>query len=147
MSTIGGLITAAAQRQQGKAQQAIYEHNARVTEDEAAAELEAGRASSTAYRREAESLAAGQRAAFGKSGVMLTGTPFKVLAKTAAREEANARTIMYNSQVRSTRLKNQAHVLRFQGSQARRIGKMRSMATLFDTAGKAAYGAGIGAKT
>ena len=70
--------------QQAKQEAAWHAYNARVSEREAEAERKAADEEAIQHARQAEQFKARQRAAIGKSGVTMEGSPLLVLEDTAA---------------------------------------------------------------
>lgn len=110
MAVAGTLMAAGGARAQGQAAQAAANYNARSAEIEAQSREAAQRASS------ARELSAA-RAAIGKSGATMEGTPLMVLAESAANAEIDALNTRYTGQ-------RQASLYRAQGANARTQGNI-----------------------
>ncbi len=129
--------------EQAKAEQAILEHNARLKEREAAAELERSREEARQFGKEGKVLQAKQQVGFAKGGVLTTvGTPALVLEETAQELEADRREILREGFLAESFRKDEASGLRFQGRAARVRGKNLKAASKLQAAGTLLSGAG-----
>lgn len=105
--TVGGVVAGIEQHNAQKRQAEIAEQNAKIQQQQAAynerleqreaAAVEAETRENARRQREAsERLKASQRAAFGKSGALMTaGSPLAVLGETAADEELKVQDLQY----------------------------------------------------
>ena len=84
--------------QNARIQQQQAQYNQRLEEREAAAAEAEMRENARRQREESERLKSSQRAAFGKSGALMTaGSPLAVLGETAADEELKVQDLHYQS--------------------------------------------------
>ena len=143
VSAYGQYQAGKAAEEQGKAEQAIAEHNAKIKEREAAAELERARAQAEKFRLEGEGLQGQQKVAFAKGGVLSTvGTPALLLEETAMNLEADRMEILKQGFLgRSFRL-SEAEGQRAVGSAARARGKNIRTASRYQSGGSLLTGIG-----
>lgn len=104
---VGGIVSGVESYNAQKRQAEVAEQNARIQQQQAAynerleqreaAAIEAEtRENARRQREESERLKASQRAAFGKSGALMTaGSPLAVLGETAADEEIKVQDLHY----------------------------------------------------
>jgi hypothetical protein len=115
-------VGAYASYQQGQSQKSWNEYNAGIARMKAASEQEAALASAERMRMQNEQLRAKQRLAYGLSGVTLAGTPTDLLADTAAMQELDIDTLLWNANAKSTYSAAGAELLDLQGGAAGRAG-------------------------
>ncbi len=121
---------------QGKAEQAIAEHNARLKEREAAAELERSRAAAERFEREGEALQGTQQVQLAKGGVLTTvGTPALLLEETAQELEADRMQILKEGFLAQSFRESEAEGLRFGGRAALARGRNIKTASRYQAAG------------
>ena len=121
---------------QGKAEQAIAEHNARLKEREAAAELERSRAAAERFEREGEALIGEQVVALAKGGVLTTvGTPALLLEETEQELEADRMQILKEGFLARSFRESEAEGLRFGGRAALARGRNIKTASRYRAAG------------
>ncbi len=127
---VGGSLTAAGQIQQGRAARAavrtqdeIAQRNALLAERQAEAEQQAAAAEAKRQEREGEALKGKQRAVIAKAGVEARGTPLAVLVETAETLEAERLTILREGIISASQRRQQAGILRAQGTAAKARGK------------------------
>jgi hypothetical protein len=124
VSAVGSIMSANAQVQEGKAQEAAYNYNAQVTTQNAATEEEAS-------RLKLRKLLGTQAAMYAKAGIDLSsGSPLLMLADTAAQGEQEALSIRYKGQ-------NEANLQRFYGQQASKTATAKATGTLVTGLGNA----------
>lgn len=119
---VGGILQAGAMRQQGKAETAAAEFNARSAEQEAASK-------ESLIRQQAARQMGTIRSQIGKSGATSAGTPLLVLAESAANAEIDALNAQYTGQ-------RQAALYRAGGANARSQARVTAGASLLSSATK-----------
>ena len=140
---VGTLMAASSKYQQGAAESEAYKYNARITEGEAAAVKEKAEYDVALHEKDVRRLIGEQRARYAKAGVDISsGSPLFIMAATAAEGKEEEELIMYEGDVESTRLRNQARMQRYYAKQAKRAGTMGAISTLFSGAGSM-YGASL----
>lgn len=122
MAVVGSVMQANAIRQQGKAEAAAAEFNARSAEQEAASK-------ESLIRQQAARQMGTIRSQIGKSGATSAGTPLLVLAESAANAEIDALNAQYTGQ-------RQAALYRAGGANAKSQARTMAGATLLSSASK-----------
>lgn len=122
MAVVGSVMQANAIRQQGKAEAAAAEFNARSAEQEAASK-------ESLIRQQAARQMGTIRSQIGKSGATSAGTPLLVLAESAANAEIDALNAQYTGQ-------RQAALYRAGGQNAKSQARTMAGATLLSSASK-----------
>jgi hypothetical protein len=123
-----------------KAKKKQAEANARISEADAAAAENKAAYDETLHRERVRKILSGQRAAIGKSGVTMEGTPLLALEETAKAGELDALAIRYGGDVEASRSRSQAAIERQAGKTAKRASYFQAGSTLL-TGGARAYGA------
>ncbi len=109
---------------QGKAEQQILEHNAKLKEREADAERKRARVAAEQFELEGEALLGTQQVGFAKGGVLTTeGTPALVLEETAQALNIDRMRILEEGFLAGSFRESEAEGLRFQGRAAKARGK------------------------
>ncbi len=109
---------------QGKAEQQILEHNAKLKQREADAERQRARVAAEQFELEGEALLGTQRVGFAKGGVLTTeGTPALVLEETAQALNIDRMRILEEGLLAGSFRESEAEGLRFQGRAAKARGK------------------------
>ena len=108
--------------QQGQAQAAAAEYNARLADVSARAARADAAVESNRLARQGSRVAGAQRVAVAASGLQLRGTPLDVMANTRAETQTDVLTALYGGQRRAIGFENQAAVERATASSARRAG-------------------------
>lgn len=120
--------------QSGKSQEDMAEYNAAVaTEDAKAAKYKAGY-DEQAHRDQVRKTLSAQRAAYGASGVDMTGSPLLVMEDTAQQGELDALAIRYGGDVEASRQRSAANLYRMQGSSAKTSSYYQAGSTLLSGA-------------
>lgn len=142
---VGGTVMSAfAQRAQGKQQAKWMKYNAAVAEAKAKAEERAGLVAGGRKREEGRRFKARQLALYAKAGVDPTiGSPLVVMQDTAIEIERDARLIALTGVERAGFLESEAGLLRAQAGATRRAGRTAFGTTLLTGLG----GAGLGYAT
>lgn len=122
MAVVGSVMQASAIRQQGKAEAAAAEFNARSAEQEATSK-------ESLIRQQAARQMGTIRSQIGKSGATSAGTPLLVLAESAANAEIDALNAQYTGQ-------RQAALYRAGGQNAKSQARTMAGATLLSSASK-----------
>lgn len=122
MAVVGSVMQANAIRQQGKAEAAAAEFNARSAEQEAASK-------ESLIRQQAARQMGTIRSQIGKSGATSAGTPLLVLAESAANAEIDALNAQYTGQ-------RQAALYRAGGANAKSQARTMAGASLLSSASK-----------
>jgi cell division septum initiation protein DivIVA len=136
-SAVGSVMSAQAQRQAGNTQQALYNYNASITENQAVHVQRDAAYVANNERLQNQRLLSRQRALYAKAGVVgSTGTPLLVMAEQAATLELNALQAEYRGSEEAANLKGQAVLDRWQGGIASATGRMNANATLLTGAQK-----------
>lgn len=108
--------------QQGKAQAQAHKYNAAVAQNEAIAARQAAAFEADRVRQRRDKVLSSQRAAFGKSGLALEGSPLALMEDTAAEAELDALVVQHQGSVMAARAESQAALDRMQAKQARTAG-------------------------
>lgn len=127
------------QRNQGKADQATAEHNAKLGALQADDALARGGIEEDRYRRQIAQIAGAQRAEIGNRNVATSGTALDLLSDTAMIGEEDALTIRNEAAREAWGYRNQADESRRWGKNARRNANAQAGSTLL-TSGAQAYG-------
>lgn len=122
MTAVGTVLQANSQYQQGKAQAAAADFNARTAEQEAASK-------ESLIRTQSARQMGTTRSQIGKSGATSAGTPLLVLAESAANAEIDALNAQYTGQ-------RQAALYRAGGANAKAQGRAMAGTTLLSGASK-----------
>lgn len=109
----------------GKAQQQMYEYNARIADNNARLAIEQGEREAEEQRRQNRRLQAAQVNALGSAGIVSgAGQALDITSDSAFRGELDAVTAKYNRDLEAWNYQNEATSLRYQGSVARHQGKL-----------------------
>lgn len=132
----GGVMSAQAQRQQGKDQEAVMKYNAAVKEQEAK-QLEAkAKIDSQRQAEQGERIKSSLRAQLGASGAVPSeGTPLLLQAKQASELDYDNLMIGYNANIDAARLRSGSNLDRMQGKMYAKAGSNAANATLMNTGG------------
>ena len=129
IGTAGTLISGF---QQGR----MADYNARLAEQQAAAERSKAKLEEARHRRKVEKLKGTQRAMFAKAGVTMEGSPLLVMEETAAEGELDAMLIRAGGEARAAELYGEASLSRMRGRQRRTAGVMGAGTTLLTDLGR-----------
>lgn len=125
--------------QQGQAQKAMYDYQAKMGKVQAEQELSAGREAERAQRRKTASLIGAQRAAMGGSGIDVnTGSLLEAQVDTARMGEMDALTLRYNAKNRAWAARAGVSMSRAAGRNAATAGTIGAASSLLTGAGKVA---------
>jgi hypothetical protein len=153
----GGVVGGISSVQQGKAQQAQYnyqakvqEENAKIAQENANVERQQGIEEARLQRLKTASVIGSQKTAMAANGVDITqGTAVDVISDTAAMGELDALQTQYNYEtkarayeVESGNFKNQANLDRISGQNAYSAGKMNALTSTINGLGESAGNAG-----
>ena len=143
LQAYGQLQAGKAAAEQGKQEQMLLEHNAKLKEREGEAELARSRAEALRFQKEGEALQGTQNVKLAKGGVLATeGTPALLLEQTAQELDADRMSILEEGFLnRSFRL-SEAEGLRFEGRSARARGRNARIASRYQAAGTILGGLG-----
>ncbi|KKL86019.1 hypothetical protein LCGC14_1948910 [marine sediment metagenome] len=136
---IGGtLLSAQAQKEAGEEAEAAAKANALQAAENARIVRAEGRKRAARAVRGGERLKSTQRAAFGKSGVLLTGSAQEILAETDRVTAEDVEAILTASETGQAEFLFEASQRTRQAKAAARAAKIAPLATLVSGAGKAA---------
>lgn len=138
-TAVGTGVTAYNQYQMGKAQQALNNYNANVSDQAARDAQRDSRIKANVQRAQAEKIKARQRALYAKAGVVGgAGTPLLVQVAQAGELEMAALEIETQGNTEASRLRTQAVLDRMAGKSARRAGNLGAVGTVLQGAGQMA---------
>jgi len=122
-TTAGQIQQGKAAEAQGKSEQAILEHNARIAEEQAEDERTAAKTEAEKFAEQGRRLMGTQRVQLARGGVLSTeGTPALLLEQTAQELEQERLDILTEGFRRGEFRESEAFGLRFQGTSARASG-------------------------
>lgn len=130
VGTVGAISTGISQNQAAK-------YNAQVAQNNADAATQAANFETEAERRRQMRLFGAQRAAYGKAGVTMEGTPLDVVGDTAAEGELDALAILYQGQLGYNRGQSEASLQRYAGRSALTSGYIGAGSSILKGAGAA----------
>jgi hypothetical protein len=107
-------MQAAMAAQQAEAQAGIAGYNASIATNEALRAEQEARERARRIREDNQRLLSTQRAAYGKSGIVMEGTPLSIMADTAAMGELTAADAMYEGDSKRGSLLAEAAIHRYQ---------------------------------
>lgn len=122
--------TAYSTYQQGQAQKSWNEYNAAIARMKAETEQQAAQASAERIRMQNEQLRARQRFAYGISGVTPAGTPENLLADTAALQQLDVDTLLWNAGAKSAYSIAESNLMEAQAKTAGRSGTIMAGTSL-----------------
>jgi len=136
-AVIAGTATAAyGQYQAGQAQKAAMDYNAKLAENEAIAKEQATRAETQRMRAQAERAKASQRAAYAKTGAVISeGTPLLSMAEQAGLMELDILNMQRTGAMSAQASRSQAAMDKFSGKQAATAATWQAGSTLLTGAG------------
>ena len=116
---------------QGQAQRRTASYNARLLQQRAAQVEAVSEVEQTEMRKQKRRTAGAQRAAYGKSGAMITsGTPLLVMAEQASEMERDILEQKRNRLIEAQGLRHQAAMTHYQGRMASRASMFGASGTL-----------------
>jgi hypothetical protein len=139
LQLIGGGIDTAGKLQQGKIDAATGETNKRLSEAQGNDALLRGSIEESQYRRHIAQVVGGQKAAFGKGNVAVSGTALNLLSDTAQIGEEDAQTIRNNAAREAWGYRNQASEASRWGAN-QEANSLSSAGRTLLTAGSQSYG-------
>jgi len=143
MQAYGQLEAGKAAAEQGKQEQMILEHNAKLKEREAELEVKRARAEATRFGKEGKVFQAAQRVGYAKSGVLATqDTPALSLEQTAIELDVDRMSILEEGFLAESFRLSEAGGLRFEGRAARERGRAARRASRMQAAGTILSGIG-----
>jgi hypothetical protein len=149
LTAIGGLFSAVSSVSQGiyqgaamKQQAEAASYNRMVALQNAESVRKAGEYAEEQQRKDALRLLGAQKAAYGKAGVTMEGTPLEMVAQTAAELEQEALATRYNYGVEESRYLSQAGYYGYEAERQRALssypvgaGILKAGTTLLTTGG------------
>ena len=140
-SMAGAGISAYSSYQQGKAQEAMGERNAKIAENAAANEALAAAENAKRQREHSRRQLAAIRSQMAGSGVqMSTGSSLDAIGLAASEFELQAMDLFRDSTARQMEYQNQSVTQRWEGKQAATAGRFTAFGTLLSGAGTVAKG-------
>lgn len=131
--------SAYSQNKQGREQQKLADHNAKLQEIEARNAEAETQAAVSAQQRENARQASRQRALFASAGVNVgAGTPLIVQGQQAAEGSAMVGDIARQGAITASRYRQQGNIYRAQGQVSRTAGRRAAAGTLLGGASKVA---------
>ena len=145
-------MSAKAQMQTAKQQQANLEYNAKVQEQAAQEETAQRAIEATEERNQSRRRLASMEARYAKAGLLMAGTPELMMQTQAETDEFNILSKDRASNIRTQNLMTDAEMMRMQGEDARSAGKTGAFTTLLGGAASTAsmgynYQSRVGQKT
>ena len=134
----GTLLTAQAQKEAGEEAEAVAKANALQAAENARIVRTEGRKRAARAVRGGEELKSTQRAAFGKAGVLLTGSAQDILAETDRITAEDVEAILTASETGQAEFLFEASQRTREARAAKRAAKIAPLATLVSGAGTAA---------
>ena len=129
-------VSAYGSYQSGQTQKAMSDYNAKLAENEAIAKEQAATAEAQRMRTEKEKVLARQRAAYAKSGAVITeGTPLLTMAEQAGLMELDIMNMQRTGAMSAQASKSQAALDRFSGQSAATAANWQAGSTLLSSAG------------
>jgi hypothetical protein len=123
-------VTAYGQYQAGKAQEAAYEYNAKVQEQNAKVAQDKAAYEADKQAQRVRRLNATQRAAYAASGINLSGSALDLMEDSTTQGEMDRLAILYGGNVEAANARNEATLARFQGKSAAAAGQSAAFGTL-----------------
>ncbi len=131
------------QRKAGEAQKRMGEYNAKVAENAAKSEAQAGAENIKRKREQNQRVLSGMRARMAAGGANIgAGSSLDVLGDSASELELQALDMFRNSDAQVRQFSSKADMSRYEGNQASAASKYASMGTLISGAGSAALSYG-----
>lgn len=123
-------VTAYGQYQAGKAQEAAYNYNAQVQEQNAKVAQQKAAYEADKQAQRIRRLNATQRAAYAASGINLSGSALDLMEDSTTQGEMDRLAILYGGDVEAANARNEATLSRFQGKAAAAAGTSAAFGTL-----------------
>jgi hypothetical protein len=138
-SLAGAGISAYSSHQQGKAQERMAHHNAKIAQNAANNEALAASENAKRQRDENRRRLASIRGKMAKSGVNTgAGSAVDVLGTASSELELQALDLFRDSEIRRRNFQSQGAMSLFEGSQAKAAGNINAIGSLISGAGSAA---------
>ena len=132
---VGGIVSAMGAIQQGKAEAAAAEFNAKAAEQQAQAEREAAAAEASDFRRLEGRKVAMARAGRGATGVTMAGSPLLVDEATVREVAVGAARVSHAGAVRSNSLLNESDLYKMRADNARKASYFAAGTSLLGSLG------------
>lgn len=137
-SLASSAVAAKGELESGEAQQEAAEYNAQVDEEDAVAAEKKAIYEEGIQRDRVRNFLSQQRAAIGKSGVSVAGSPLLALLDTRKQGELDALAIRQGGQTQASRLRSQAAQTRKTGQAAMKASRYRAGSSLLTGISQAA---------
>jgi hypothetical protein len=132
---VGGVSKFASSMNAGSNQEQAGKNNAATLESEAQNQTHLGEQNASSSRKQYETLAGKQKAAYGASGVSsASGSPLTVLSNTYAAQEQDANRIKWSSDIAAKKLRNQEYNVKLQAKNAANKSYSQGIDSLLTTA-------------
>lgn len=131
----GSAISAYGQYQQGRAQAALAESNARLDDMSAIQAKQEAAYDELRHRERVRRLLGTQRAKYGKSGVLMSGSVLDVMRDSIVQGELDALTIRRRGEIQAIRHRHSAEIQRATGRATKRAATTAAIGTLVTGAG------------
>ena len=135
---VGGGLQYMGQKEQAKAESSMYKHNALVEERNADYARAADRENQLARRKQMRQVLSAQRAAYGKSGVQMVGSPIEMQLQTLSDFEVDIAKESWDSEIGARRMESSAAIETMKAKQSRKAGKFAAGNALFGGAAQMA---------
>lgn len=135
---MSGALQMGGQLLAGNSQGNAYDYNAAVARQNASADLEGAAVDSEAQDRQNVQARGKTQAAYGASGVTMSGSALDVLSDQAAQGELASQLIQYRGRLAANQQTSQATLDTYMGSTARTAGYIGAAGTLMNNAAGAA---------
>jgi len=112
-----------------------YDYNANIAEQEANLIRSGANLNEYRQRKQMKSVIGSQVAAYGSSGVELTGSPLDVMKEDIANAELEIAIGQFNSEVSARRKESEAKLQRYYGKEAKTASQTKALGTFLATAG------------
>jgi len=123
---------------QGQQANKTAKYNAQVSEQNAIAAQQKAAYDEKLHRERVRKLLSSQKAAYGKSGVDMAGSPLLVLQETVEQGELDALAIRYGGSIEASRNRSAATLARMEGRAARTSSYAQAGSTLLSGGSQAA---------
>lgn len=130
LSLAGSAVSVAGALSQANVAQATGEYNAAMAEENAVLARSQAAEQETRYRTAARKQLGAMRAAYGKSGVTMEGSPMDVLTESAYTAELDALTIREGGRAKAAAYESEAAISRLQGKTQQQGGYYSAAAEL-----------------
>lgn len=134
---------------QAKYEASVAKQNAKIAEQQSLSAGEKGAYEQAQTRTQAEKIMAAQKAAYGASGIDISGgTPLSVLAGTAKAAEQDVAAQRYNTALQMWGLQSEAEMYKTQAKNIKSAARAKMISSLISgaTQAKSAFGGGSSTK-